>query len=186
MSEQTEGDPDAALVAAVAVSDEEAFTVIYRRYLPVVLRWCLRETGNREIAADLSAEVFAAALISARRYRPEQGSVLAWLLGIARNKLLESRRRKRVEDSARRRLRLEPVSLSDGDLDRVEELASADEEILALVQTLPEPLRRALSERVIDERSYQEIAADLRCSQSVIRQRVSRALKSLRAEMEER
>jgi DNA-directed RNA polymerase specialized sigma24 family protein len=72
-----------------------------------VLPWCLRETGNREIAADLSAEVFAAALISARRYRPGQGWVLAWLLGIARNELLESRRRTRVEDSARCRLRLD-------------------------------------------------------------------------------
>jgi RNA polymerase sigma factor (sigma-70 family) len=185
MSEQAE-DPDAAFVAAVAARDEAAFTVLYRRYLPVVLRWCLRETGNREIAADLSSEVFAAALISARRYRPEQGSVLAWLLGIARNKLLESRRRKRVEDSARRRLRLEPVALSDADLDRVEELASLDEEILALAQALPEPFRQALSDRVIHERSYEEIAAELRCSQSVVRQRVSRALKSLRSQMEER
>jgi RNA polymerase sigma factor (sigma-70 family) len=179
-------DRDAALVAAVAARDEAAFTLLYRRFLPVVLRWCLRETRNREVAADLSSEVFAAALISARRYRLGQGTVLAWLLGIARNKLLESRRRKRVEDSARRRLRLEPVSLTDADLDRVEELASLDEEILALVQALPEPLRQALSDRVIHERSYEEIAAELRCSQSVIRQRVSRALKSLRSQMEER
>ncbi len=185
MAEQAE-DPDAALLAAVAARDDAAFTVLYRRYLPVVLRWCLRETGNREIAADLSAEVFAAALISARRYRREQGSVLAWLLGIGRNKLLESRRRKRVEDSARRRLHLEPVALNDADLDRVEELASLDEEILALAQALPEPLRQALSDRVIHDRSYEEIAAELRCSQSVVRQRVSRALKSLRSQMEER
>jgi RNA polymerase sigma factor (sigma-70 family) len=185
MPDATE-DPDAALVAAVAVRDDAAFVTLYRRYLPLVLRWCLRETGNREVAADLSAEVFAAALISARRYRAEQGSVPAWLLGIARNKLLESRRRKRVEDSARRRLRLEPVSLTDADLDRVEDLASVDEEILALVGALPEPLRQALSDRVIQERSYAEIAAELRCSQSVIRQRVSRALRTLRSQMEER
>jgi RNA polymerase sigma-70 factor (ECF subfamily) len=179
-------DRDAALVAAIAARDEAAFTVFYRRYLPVVLRWCLRETGNREIAADLSSEVFAAALISARRYRPEEGLVLAWLLGIARNKLLESRRRKRVEDSARRRLRLEPVSLSDADLERVEELASLDEEILSLVERLPGPLRQALDARVLQQRTYEEIAAELRCSQSVVRQRVSRALKSLRSQMEER
>jgi RNA polymerase sigma-70 factor (ECF subfamily) len=185
MPEQTE-DPDGALVAAVVGRDDAAFTTLYRRYLPVVLRWCLRETGNRELAADLSAEVFAAALISARRYRPERGSVLAWLLGIAHNKLLESRRRKRVEDSARRRLRLEPVSLSDADLDRVEELASLDEQILGLAEALPGPLRQALDARVLQQRSYEEIAAELRCSQSVVRQRVSRALKSLRSQMEER
>jgi len=185
MSDQAE-DPDAALVAAVAARDEAAFTVLYRRYLPVMLRWCLRETGNREVAADLSSEVFAAALISVRRYRSEQGSVLAWLLGIARNKLLESRRRRRVENSARRRLRLEPVELSDADLDRVDELASLDKEILVLVERLPEAQREALAAHVIDERSYEEIAAELRCSESVVRQRVSRALRTLRSQMEER
>jgi RNA polymerase sigma factor (sigma-70 family) len=178
-------DPDAPLLAAVAAGDEAAFVVLYRRYLPAVLRWCRQETRNRETAADLSAEVFAASLISARRYRPQHGSVLAWLLGIARNKLLESRRRKRVEDSARRRLRLEPVPLTDADLDRVEELASLDEEILALAASLPATLREALSARVIQERSYEEIAAELSCSQSVVRQRVSRALKTLRSQREE-
>lgn len=179
-------DDDAALVAAVAKRDEAAFQILYRRYMPVLLRWCLRETRNRELAADLSSEVFAAALISASRYSPERGSVLAWLLGIARNKLLESRRRKRVQDSARRRLRLEPLLLTDADLERVEELASLDEEVLKLARDLPAPLRDALTARVVDERSYDEIAAELQCSQSVVRQRVSRAVKSLRSQMEER
>jgi RNA polymerase sigma factor (sigma-70 family) len=179
-------DRDRALVAAVADGDEAAFGRLYRRHLPLVVRWCLRETGNRELAADLAAEVFAAALISARRFRAERGSVAAWLLGIARNKLLESRRRMRVEDSARRRLRLEPVSLTDADLDRVDDLASLDREILELVDELPASLRDALAARVLHERPYEEIAAEMRCSQSVVRQRVSRALKTLRSQMEER
>src|SRR5271163_3957963 len=93
-------DRDSELVAEMASGDETAFAAVYRRYLPLVLRWCLRETGNRELAADLSAEVFAAALTAARRYRPQRGSVAAWLLGIARNKLAESRRRGRIEESA--------------------------------------------------------------------------------------
>lgn len=82
-------------MAAVARGDDQAFAVLYRRYLPVVLRWCLRETGNREAFADLSAEVFAASLTASRRYRPERGGVAGWLLGIARNKLRESRRQGR-------------------------------------------------------------------------------------------
>jgi len=41
--------------------------VIYDRYLPLVLRWSLRETGNRDVAADLAAETFAAALIASPR-----------------------------------------------------------------------------------------------------------------------
>ncbi len=171
-------------MSAVARGDAGAFGVLYRRHLPVVLRACLSQTGNREVAADLTAEVFAAALTSAHRYRAGHGTVLAWLLGIARNKLLESRRRGRVADSARRRLRLDPVLLTDADLERVEERASLDEDVMARVAELPPALRDAVMGRVVEERPYEQIASELRCSESVVRQRVSRALKTLRSQME--
>ena len=153
---------DAALVAAVGRGDADAFDELYVRYLPLVVRWSVRATGNRELAADLTAEVFAASLTAARRFRPERGSVAGWLLGIARNKLRESQRRGRVE-----------------------ELASLDANIVPLVEGLPETLRGALTERVLHERPYQDIASELRCSESVVRQRVSRALKALRSQLEE-
>ena len=177
---------DAELLAAVGRGDDAAFGVIYRRYLPLVVRWCWRETHSRELAADLSAEVFAAALNAARRYRPGEGSVAAWLLGIARNKLRESRRRGRIEASARRRLGVQPAVITDADLERVEELASLDREILDLVAGLPDDQRQALMSRVVEERSYEEIATELECSPLAARQRVSRGLRALRSQMEER
>jgi RNA polymerase sigma factor (sigma-70 family) len=177
---------DAELVLATAKRDERAFALLYRRYLPLVLRWCVVQTGERELAADLAAETFAAALIASRRYRPESGAVDAWLLGIARNKLRESRRRGRIEHSARRRLAIEPVAITDADLERVDELASRDEEILQLVHSLPAAQREALLGRFVGERSYRELAGELRCSEMVVRQRVSRGLRALRSRLEER
>lgn len=179
-------DEDAALVARIAKGDEGAFALLYRRYLPLVVRWSLRKTGNREVAADLAAEVFAASLIASRRYDPGQGAVAAWLLGIAQNKLRESQRRRRVEDSARRRLGLDPIGLNDHALERVEELASLDADVAALLAGLPDDQRDAVVQRVVAERPYEDIAGDLRCSPSVIRQRVSRGLKTLRSELEGR
>ncbi|MGB0095276.1 MAG: sigma-70 family RNA polymerase sigma factor [Solirubrobacteraceae bacterium] len=149
--------------------------VVYRRYLPMVLRCCWRETGNRELAADLSAEVFAAALTACRRYRAARGSIAAWLLGIARNKLRESRRRGRVEAAARRRLGVEPTAITDADLERVEELASLDGEILGRVAGLPDDQRKAVLTRIVDERSYEEIASELRCSEMAAAARQPRA-----------
>lgn len=184
--EHSGADRDGELVRAIAHGDEDAFVAFYRRYLPLVVRWSLRETGNRELAADLTAEVFAASLTAARRYRPGQASVAAWLLGIARNKLRESRRRRRVEESARRRASLEPWPLTDSDLERVDELASLDEGVLALLEQLPEPMREALRGRIVQERPYEEIAAELRCSEAVVRQHVSRGLRRLKSQMEER
>jgi len=49
---------------------------------------------------------------------------------------------------------------------------------------LPEDQLGALRARIVDERDYSEIAKDLRCSEAVVRKRVSRALQTLRAAME--
>lgn len=180
-----EQESDERLLARVARGDDAAFSALYRRHLPLIVRWCLRETGNRELAADLAAEVFATLLTQSHRHRSEQGPVVAWLLGIARNKLRESRRRGRVESSARRRLGVQTLQITDEDLERVDEMASRDEEIFARLEGLPEDQRAALIGRVVQGRSYEEIASELRCSQAVARQRVSRGLRTLRAQMED-
>ena len=180
-----EVDP-ADLVARAADGDRVAFGELYRSYLPLVLRWCLRATGDRELAADLSSEVFAQALIRCERFSPMEGSVGGWLLGIASNKLRESRRRKRIEDSARRRLGLEPAVFTDSDLELVDELVGMNERIEQLVGNLPEELRQAVVGRIVEERSYAEIADQLDCSSSLIRQRVSRGLRTLRSDLEGR
>jgi RNA polymerase sigma factor (sigma-70 family) len=130
--------------------------------------------------------VFAAALVKCGRYRPDAGPVGAWLLGIAANKLRESRRRKRIEDSARRRLGLEPVAFTDEDLELVDELVGMDERLQTLTRQLPVDQRNALMARIVEERPYEEIAAELECSSSVVRQRVSRGLRTLRSDLEER
>jgi RNA polymerase sigma factor (sigma-70 family) len=107
------------------------------------------------------------------------------LVGIARNLLGNSRRRGRVDDQARRRLGFEALELDDFDLERV--LLIADEgrgEIAELVRSLPEPEREALHARVVEERGYGEIAEQLRCSELVVRKRVSRGLGRLRAQLQ--
>src|SRR5580700_6939130 len=147
---------DAGLLAASAAGDREAFACFYRCHLPAVLRFLLRETGDRELAADLAAEVFAAALLAADRYQPERPSALPWLCGIARYKASESRRRRRAEDRARRRLGIPREPLEDEDLARVDELADQVPAVFELVQQLPVPQREALLARVIAEQGYQE------------------------------
>jgi RNA polymerase sigma-70 factor (ECF subfamily) len=105
---------------------------------------------------------------------------VAWLLGIARNKLFESYRRGRVEAAARERLGLEPLVLDDSDLAAVDELSESDL-VEQLANLLPADQLQALRARVINERDYDEIARDLQCSEAVVRKRVSRALSTLRS-----
>jgi RNA polymerase sigma factor (sigma-70 family) len=173
---------DAALLAATA-TDPEAFAAFYRRHVAAVLAYCRRRTGAADLAFDLAAEVFAAALESSGRYRPERPSAAPWLYGIARNKAAESARDGRIQDRARRRLKLEPVELTDHGLALVEE-ATGDEPLALLLDGLPAAEHDAVRARVVEEREYDEIATALRCSQQVVRKRVSRGLSRLRAHVE--
>jgi RNA polymerase sigma-70 factor (ECF subfamily) len=84
--------------------DAAAFDEFYVRHERLVLAYLRRRTGSADTALDLTAETFVAALESAARYRPAQGPAVAWLLGIARHKLLRSLERGRVEARARKKL----------------------------------------------------------------------------------
>lgn len=178
-------DEDATLLAASARGDQAAFACFYRRHLPAVVAILLRNTGDRELAADLTAEVFAAALLASGRYRAEHETALPWLCGIARFKLSESRRRGQAESRARSQLGLPTEHLEDHDLARVEEVAAQGSEALDLIDQLSTPYREALWARVIDERDYREIAEEAGISEATVRQRVSRALAWLRARMDQ-
>jgi DNA-directed RNA polymerase specialized sigma24 family protein len=83
---------DQRLLEGVAARDADAFRVLYRRRLGLVLSFLLREARDPEVAADLAAEVFAAVMIAAPRYEARHETAVPWLLGIARNVLGSSRR----------------------------------------------------------------------------------------------
>ncbi len=169
----------------LTVEDPDAFGAFYDRFEEEVLAFFMRATRRPDLAADLTAEVFAAALASAGLFRAELGSARGWLFGIARHELADMWQRGRVEDRARRRLRLEPIDLSDEALERIDELGAHSGGTLRLLEDLPPDQRAAVKGRVLQERSYDELASSLSCSQSVVRQRVSRGLRSLRERLEQ-
>lgn len=167
---------------ALGTRDAEAFGEIYDRYEDPMLAFFRRATGRADLAADLTAEVFAAAIASAASFRPELGTARGWLFGIARHELAQSWRRGRVDAEARRRLGMEPLVLSDENLERIDRLGEAGGmDSIQLLETLPADQRAAVRARVIDGLDYTEAAHVLGCSELVVRQRVSRGLRRLRA-----
>jgi RNA polymerase sigma factor (sigma-70 family) len=163
----------------------EAFAVFYDRYERALVGYFMRRTGDPEIAADLTAEVFAAALRAAHRYQAQGPTAAGWLFTIAHNVLAKSRRRGRVEAAARKRLGIrEAPRLAPDELAAVENAASEDGWALELLERLPAEQREAIRARVLDERSYGDIAGELETSELVVRKRVSRGLSRLRTELE--
>ncbi|MGA9858441.1 MAG: RNA polymerase sigma factor [Solirubrobacteraceae bacterium] len=168
-----------------AGADGEAFGRFYDRFESQLLGFFYRATRRADVAADLTAEVFASALQSAPGFDPGRGSARAWLFGIARHELADTWRRGRVEDRARRELEIEALVLSDASLARIEDELGGGGDALELLRELPDEQRLAIEGRVLDDRGYDELAASLQCSPSVVRQRVSRGLRSLRARLEQ-
>ena len=175
---------DQELLAGTA-GDAGLFATFYDRHEAGIVGYFMRRTGDPEFAADLTGEVFAAALAAASRYRSEAPTAAGWLFTIAHNTLTSSVRRGRVESHARVRVGIrDAVEFAPDDLDRVEALASRDDWVLELLERLPVEQRSAIRARVLEERSYAEIAVELDTSELVIRKRVSRGLGTLRKGLE--
>lgn len=164
-----------------ARSRSEPFGVFYERHFPAVLAFFRRRTRGPEEAFDLAAETFAAALASVPRFQPLEEPPQAWLFAIARHKLSEALRTSRIQDEARRALAMQPIHLDDEAIEIIERIANGP--TVELLETLAPEQRDAILARHLDERGYAEIAADVRCSESVVRKRVSRGLAALRAHL---
>lgn len=166
---------DRELLAA-AGSDPDAFAAFYRRHVQAVLAYVTRQAERSE-AGDLVAEVFATALVHRRRFDPGRGSAQAWLMGIARHKIADARRRGVVEARMCQRLgiRLPAEQATELELDNGRELLAG----------LAPDQRRAVEARVLGEQSYAEIASRESVSEQAVRKRVSRALASLRSRFQE-
>jgi RNA polymerase sigma-70 factor (ECF subfamily) len=104
-------------------------------------------------------------------------------LGIARNKLLRSLRRERTERSARRRLAVERIVVSDESLQALEMFRASG--VLGLLEDLPEDQREAVRARIVDELGYDQLAASAGISPAAARKRVSRGLATLRRRVQQ-
>jgi len=183
MSHVSHSDPaDSELLTRTPV-DPEAFGAFYDRFEASVLAFFYRATRRADIAADLTAETFAAALAGARTFDPEVGSARSWLFGIARHVIAaefrRSARERRAESLvAGRRL------LGADDVDRLAEKIDAFRQARRLheqLQALPDGERAVLELMSVDGLSVAEAAAALNIGQVAARVRLHRARRALRS-----
>jgi RNA polymerase sigma-70 factor (ECF subfamily) len=170
---------------AEARTDAAAFAGFYREYALRIAVFFTRRTFDVEAARDLTAETFAQAFESRRRFKgSSDAEAIAWLYGIARHQLSHYTRAGVARQKAVKRLGIALQPISTDDHDRIVELAGlADmrQRIQAAFAELTPDQRDALHLRVIDDRPYPEIARRLGVSEPTARARVSRALRTMAA-----
>jgi RNA polymerase sigma factor (sigma-70 family) len=166
-----------------AHEDPEEFSAFYDAYSDRVLAFLARRVLDPEVAFDLLSETFAKALERQIQFRGDSAAEeQAWLFSIARSELSHYWRSGRVERAALKRFAITVPALGEAELDRIEALAglsAMDQALLGALDALPDDQRRAVKLRVIDERSYADVAAALDVTEPTARARVSRGLRSL-------
>ena len=165
--------------------DPAAFEVFYREHVRLVTRFVARRVADPHAVADLTAEVFLAAIDSAGTYHPSRGPQVAWLYGIARNVIGGERRRAAHELRAAGRIAGHRL-LDDDDIARLEERIDAESPgraaCLALAR-LPEDQRAVLELVAIDGLAVKDAAAALGIRPETARVRLHRARRNARQDL---
>ena len=167
-------------------TDPELFEVFYREHVEGLQRFVARRVGDRERAADLTAEIFLAAIDSADRYRPRRGTPKAWLYGIARALVANDRRRRGRERVREERFRGSAL-LDEEDAARMDariDAAAQSRRLYLAMDRLSEDERAVMELVAIDELTVAEAATAAGVRPVTARVRLHRARRKLRAELE--
>lgn len=175
-------DDTGADIAAMA-HDSMEFEKFYREHVHQVMRFIARRVDDPQLAADLTADVFLAAVESARGYRASRGEPLAWLYGVARNVVAYDRRRRARYWKAAREVSGRAL-LTDTDaaamLDRIDASARSRDLYRAMAE-LSAKDRAVLELVALDGLDVGDAAVALGIRPGTARARLHRARKAMRA-----
>jgi RNA polymerase sigma-70 factor (ECF subfamily) len=149
----------------------------------MLLGYFMRRVYDAEAARDLTAETFAQALLSERRFRgATKAEANAWLFTIGKRQFARYVRKGIAERRATKKLGIQLTPLDDEDATQIERLADVEglrALIIEALKSLSAGQRAAVELRILEELPYPEVASRLGISEQAARARVSRALRIL-------
>jgi len=193
---------DARLVARIAAGEEGAFVIAYDRHANFLFGSVVRFLGDREAAAEVVQDAFVTLWRRARQFDARSGSLLTWLLAIARHRAID-RLRADGRRPSRDSIRLDALT-SDGGSSGTAAGGEIPRELIAdgstdptsvatrrwtqsIVRTgiaeLPENERQVILLGYAEDLSQAEIAERLEWPLGTVKSRTRRAMAQLRARL---
>lgn len=173
MSDCSQPESSAILVAQLRAGDEDAFRLLVERYQVPLYRYLMGFVGDMELAQDLTQETFLRAFQSIHKL---QDAVLlrSWLYQIAHNQACSVLRRRRI-------IRWLPLSLFHGQqAGGTEDISGETIAVADALAQLPDEQRAALLLHLVAGFSYLEVARLLGLSEGAVRMRISRGRAAFR------
>jgi len=171
------------ILVRASQGDQDAFGVLYERYVERIFNYVYYRTGNVHDAEDLTARVFYRALHHIQNYTDRGVPFSAWLYRIAHNL---------IANWHRDRSRHQEIPLSDaptihykGEPPEVAVMQSQDRDaLLKLIRHLPDERQHLLILKFVEHMSNAEIGETMGRSEGAVKSLYHRTLLALRDELE--
>jgi len=172
----------AALVQSIAAGDQPALHALYERANRIVFTLIMRLTANREIAEELTIDVFHDVWRRASRYEAANGTVLAWIMNQARSRAID---RLRFENRQKRSHSGDVPPLTDAAADPCDIIALREqrEALHAALAVLTPGESQAIETTFFGGLTHAEAAAQLNQPLGTIKTRIRSGLHKLRQHM---
>jgi RNA polymerase sigma-70 factor (ECF subfamily) len=173
---------DEDALTRAAAGDQEAFGVLYDRYIGRIYNYIFYRTGNQHDAEDLTSRVFTRAMKHIANYQDRGVPFSAWLYRIAHNLVANWHR----DNSRRKEINLDDAYRmgSDGELPEFALMRTEEERaLLKIIQHLPEDRQQLLILKFVEHLSNAEIGNIMGRTEGAIKSLYHRTLFSLRSEV---
>lgn len=161
--------------------ERSAQKALYEIFAPKMLGVCLRYSGSREAAEDFLQDGFIRVFEKIGDFR-FAGSFEGWMRRIMVNLIIESYRKAKIKTEITDEF---PDVESEESSDPSEKTGYSLDELLSVIQKLPEKYRLVFNMYVIDELTHDEIARQLNISPGTSKSNLSRARKWLQQRISE-
>ena len=172
---------DAALLAKVEQGDQEAMASLFDRYSGIVYSVALRVLKDTGQAEDVMQDIFIQIWRKPSAFVSGRGSLGAWLVVVARNRAIDSLRRRRPTDSVE-----DVVLASSTDLASEAERNTLIEKVRVYLHQLPPEQRKSVEMAYFEGLSHSEIAEKTGDPLGTVKTRIRLALITLRKAMKDK
>lgn len=171
--------PFKAILKGCIKGDSRAQRELYERLAPKMLAICYRYARTDAEAEDILQEGFVKVFVNIHKYQ-DRGSLEGWIKRIMINCAIDHLRK---EKAYSQQTSVNEVILGDDSADALDNLAMED--LIGLIQNLPDGYRMVFNLYAIEGYNHAEIAQQLNISESTSRSQYTRARAMLKLKIRE-
>jgi RNA polymerase sigma-70 factor (ECF subfamily) len=172
-------DSEEKLIRAAQKNPRE-FEHLYKRYFERIVRYVYHRVENKEMAFEITSQVFYKALEGLKKYKPMGVPFSAWLFRIAGNELNQLYRKNKLQ----RTVSIDEEGMRElkGDMEESDP-TETDGLLFKALQTLSEEDMEIINMRFFEKRSFKEICEILDMNESACKMKVYRILEKLKVQL---